>query len=534
MVDENEALNSGMVRAAFAPPPRVVAIAALWVVALAASLGFAQESAIRPSLGGGSFDRYPLQREASLTEALPTAIGLQPQDEPGQSATPQDQEPKQKSALDQAIEGLKDQQSPLDKAVSELGGSQATSPVAAAAPAAGSGGGQLQLMDISLDILTVVGSSTLPEDSIQQLEGGDHDPHKRGFTLQGAELFLQGAVDPYFDAAAGIAYFIDPNGDTVVELEEANFTTRALKHGLQIKAGQFFTEFGRNNPTHPHAWHWIDQPIINSRVFGPDGMRGPGARVSWLLPTERFSQLYFGMQNANGETMASYLASPNFYDERPIGGRPFVERSVHGLQDRLYYARWENSWTDCNEQRTWLWGTSAAVGPNASGSHGSTQIYGTDLTMKCKPEKNERGWPFMVWESEFIWRAYEADTYIGPNPANPSVNIGLLPDVLHDWGFYTQLLYGFKPRWACGLRYEYANAIGDSFDEDFNQIRHNDDPFRDQRHRLSPLIAYYPTEFSRFRLQYNFDYAQHLEGRDAHSIWFGAEVLIGSHPAHKF
>ena len=86
-------------------------------------------------------------------------------------------------------------------------------------------------------------------------------------------------------------------------------TTRSLPDGLQLKAGQFLTEFGRINPTHPHAWAWLDQPIINTRVFGPDGMRAPGVRLSWLLPVEWFSQVYLTVQNANGETMASFLAS---------------------------------------------------------------------------------------------------------------------------------------------------------------------------------------------------------------------------------
>jgi hypothetical protein len=130
------------------------------------------------------------------------------------------------------------------------------------------------------------------EPEILQLEGGDHDPHKRGFTLSGAELFLSGAVDPYIDAAGNITYFINPEGDTVVELEEAYMTTRSLPHNLQVKAGQFFTEFGRNNPQHPHQWLWIDQPIINTRVFGPDGMRGPGMRVSYLMPTEHYSEVF--------------------------------------------------------------------------------------------------------------------------------------------------------------------------------------------------------------------------------------------------
>lgn len=52
---------------------------------------------------------------------------------------------------------------------------------------------------------------------------------------------------------------------------------------------------------------------------------------------------------------------------------------------------------------------------------------------------------------------------------------------------------------------------------------------------------FHPTEFSRIRLQYNYDHALHLEfdglgsrGKDAHSVWLGFEVLIGSHPAHRY
>jgi len=80
---------------------------------------------------------------------------------------------------------------------------------------------------------------------------------------------------------------------------EAYLTTTSLPWDLQVKAEHFFTEFGRNNPLHPHAWAWIDQPLINTRLLGGDGSRAPGARLSWLLPTPWYSEVYFGAQNAN-------------------------------------------------------------------------------------------------------------------------------------------------------------------------------------------------------------------------------------------
>ena len=77
-----------------------------------------------------------------------------------------------------------------------------------------------------------------------------------------------------------------------------------------------------------------------------------------------------------------------------------------------------------------------------------------------------------------------------------------------DWGFYTQLLYGFHPGWAAGLRYEFTGGSGESVREFGSR---NQDPFRDDRHRVSPLLAWYITEFSRLRLQYNYDRADHLK-----------------------
>ena len=118
---------------------------------------------------------------------------------------------------------------------------------------------------------------------------------------------MLGAVDPYLDGEIHLIYFLDPEGESQFELEEAFVTSRMLPlrleaQGLQVEFGQMFTEFGRINPQHPHAWDWQDQPVVLSRFFGPDGMRGVGTRVGWLLPVPWFSELHAGVQNAQGET----------------------------------------------------------------------------------------------------------------------------------------------------------------------------------------------------------------------------------------
>jgi hypothetical protein len=403
-------------------------------------------------------------------------------------------------------------------------GATAGAPALASRPAQGA---NLRLIDVSFDTLVVAGASTADDDEIRNLQAGGHDPARRGFTLQQAELSLAGAVDPYFTGEAHVVFT-----DSVVELEEAFLTTQSLPYGLQIEAGHFLTEFGRLNPAHPHAWQWIDQPVINSRLLGPDGLRNPGVRLGWLAPLPWFTQLHLGAQDASGETASSFLGEgaggghehgheEDEGDAVGIGARPLVERNVHTLDDLLYLARWENGFA-FGETVSAKVGASALFGPNATGPRGRTRIYGGDAVVKWRPSDNFRGWPFLVWETEAMARDYEAQG------ARDAAGILTLPGTtLHDWGLYTQLLYGFTYRWAAGLRYEHASGSGASLGG------RSADPLRDDRDRVSPLLSWRPTEFSRLRLQYNFDRADHLDA-DAHSVWLGIEILYGKHPAHGF
>jgi hypothetical protein len=77
---------------------------------------------------------------------------------------------------------------------------------------------------------------------------------------------------------------------------------------------------------------------------------------------------------------------------------------------------------------------------------------------------------------------------------------------------------------VAGFRGEYVNGNEGAYDAN--------DVFRGERTRVSPNLTFYPSEFSKFRLQYNYDHGE-LFGTD-HSIWFQVEFLLGSHGAHKF
>lgn len=383
-----------------------------------------------------------------------------------------------------------------------------------------SDGKNFRLLDVSLSVMAAGGGSTERDESLQTLQGGGHDPRKRGFTLQNTELSLSGAVDPYFTGEARVIYFIDPlEGESIFELEEAFITTSSLPYGLELEAGQMFTEFGRINPRHPHQWEWMDQPIINSRLFGPDGLRQLGVRLGWRTPLAWHSEFHFGAQNANGETAASFLANGALFEERAVGGRSFVDRGVRSLKDLLYLLRWENAFDLSAEWRASV-GVSTLFGPNSTGPDGRTAIHGADLVVDWRPVQNHREWPFLTWQSEVMYRDYRADAFAGEG-------IFLAGETFKDYGFYTQVLYGFAPRSQAGVRFEYASGSGESIDGREN------DAFRDDRYRVSPLIEFLLSEFSRIRLQHNYDDADHLAAGDAHSIWVGFEYLIGSHSAHR-
>lgn len=493
------------------------------------------------------------------------------------------------------VQALPQQQpgtSPLDEAIADLDAptpaSQPQPPALLQRPLGR--GAQLRLIDVSLDVLFFAGASSASDDSISTLQGGGHDPKTRGYTLGQAELSLSGVVDPYFTAEAHILSVINPtSGETAFELEEAFLTTTGLPYGLQLEAGYFLTEFGIVNPQHPHVWDWLDMPVANSRMFGSDGMRQAGFRASWLLDTLWFSEIHFGMQNANGVTMASFLGGELFHshggnghdhgahddeagadehghaeehgeddqgehaeehddhddemhmaDEHDhdhdieggpgIGGRPIIAQDVRKLKDFVYLMRWENAF-DLSDELTAVLGVSSLLGPNSSGPAGSTWLYGFDMKWRWTPANSFRGYPFLTWQTEYMRRRYEAaassmDVTLADGDTE---TVSFAADTLDDWGMYTQVLYGFQINWAAGLRFEYANGSG----RGYNHGGRAADPFRDRRYRLSPLLSWRASEFTRIRLQYNYDHATHLE-EEAHTMWVGFEWLYGAHPAHRF
>jgi hypothetical protein len=368
--------------------------------------------------------------------------------------------------------------------------------------------------NISLDGLFAAAASTDPD--LGTLETGAHDPNQRGFTLQNLELTLGGSVDPYFSAIAHIVYQIDQEGESTLEVEEAYMTSTALPYNLQLRAGQFFTQFGRLNPTHPHAWAFVDQPLVNGRMFGGDGLRQTGLQLAYLAPLPVYTEAIVAVQNSQGETMFSFRNVPG----EDLFGRTLIERQVEGVDDLLITPKLATSFNPSDTQ-TVLLGLSGAFGPNGSGESAMTQIYGIDLYYKWKPLRTVKGWPFVAWQTEVMKRQYD-NAAVADDPTTAQDETAS-EEVLRDWGGYTQVVWGFTPRWVTGLRGDYVAGRGGDLT----------DPLRERRVRVSPDLTFYPSEFSKWRLQYNWDHLQTQED-NVHSVFLQWELLIGTHGAHTF
>src|SRR5438552_1899529 len=375
-------------------------------------------------------------------------------------------------------------------------------------------GGGKNYMNISFDGLFALAYSSARD--LNNIEVGDHDPQQRGFNARNTELAFDGAVDPYFEGFANIVFKLDNDNETEVEVEEAFMQTTNLPFGLQLKGGQFFAAFGRINPTHPHTWDFADDPLVNGLFLGPDGLRGVGAQISWTLPLSWYSQLIFASQNGRGSTGFSFR---NPGDDGMFFDRETTDREVRGLQDFVWIPRWENS-VDLSPTQVVLAGVSGAFGSNETGANSRTQIYGADFFYKWKSAHAEGGFPFVNGKSEAMYGRSEAGR--GVDQTFP------VAETFHDWGMYSQVLWGFKKGWVAGVRGDYVHMQDSHFTDDLD---------RQSRSRVSANLTWYPTEFSKLRLQYNHDFLESnffLSDRQVDSVFLQFEFILGAHGAHKF
>ena len=358
----------------------------------------------------------------------------------------------------------------------------------------------------SLSGLVAMGGSTANGNELKQLQAGAHDPRKNGFTIQALSLAVHARFNEQLDATASIVSHIEPDGESLVELEQAFIQAQGLTDNLSVKAGQYFLDFGEENTRHPDDWDFVDVPFLITRLFGGDKLRSQGIHLTWQTPMPWRSTLSLGISNPVGETATSFL----YEQGETVGGHVLLARDVESPGDLLYLLKWSHRLPVAGPHHIGF-GASALFGPNATGDSTDTQIYGLDFEWTKYANAHSQK-PLFNWRTELMLRRYEAGDNNDPTH-----------ETLKDYGLFSQAVWQLDNKWALGLRAEYADSNGGKVN----------DPLRDNRKRLSLNITRPLAKSVKWRLQYNHDRDNTLSDNNADSVWLQLVYQAGSHNEHE-
>ncbi len=330
-------------------------------------------------------------------------------------------------------------------------------------------------------------------------------PPPRGLGLGESEVNLNANVDQAVFANLTLAF----ERDNSVGVEEGFIQPTALPYGLTLKAGRFFSGVGYLNSQHSHTWDFADQPLPYMAFLNTQ-YDDDGVQLLWLAPTPMFVQ--FGGELFRGDAF-------------PAGGRDnhnagvgawsaFVDLGDDIGTSASYSVGLSHLWTKAEDRTT-------------RGQNGTDAFTGTDHTTildavyKWAPNGNF-ALTYLKLQSEFFLREENGTFY----PAG-GVAAGLPFSNGTETGFYVQGVYQFMPQWRFGLRYDqvHAPSLGPLF------AGTTLDNLGATSRRYSAMVDFSPSEFSRFRLQYNLDRAR--PGTDNQLI-LQYIVSIGAHGAHQY
>lgn len=353
-------------------------------------------------------------------------------------------------------------------------------------------------------------------------EGHGHGagPGERGFGIDESELTISGNIDPYFSG-----YFTAAIIDEEVEVEEAFIQNTGYLPGTTLKFGRFFSAFGYQNEQHPHAWDFVDAPLVHQAFFGGN-LAEDGLQARWLAPTPLFVEL--GAEGGRGA---------NF---------PGSEREKNGFNSGAAFLRIGD---DVGVNNSYRFGASYRQTRAAEREYDDTDSAGNEIENLFEDLEST------MWGLDFVWKwapngdpsgrnfKFQAE-YFQREEKGTLVydleNVSLLgtPDGAYkseQKGFYAQVVYQFMPRWRVGARYDqldsgtldYALITDGTIARDDLQLLRDHKP-----KRTSAMLDFSPSEFSRFRLQYTRDEARFDETDN--QIFLQYIMSLGAHGAHKF
>ncbi|MGC8763736.1 MAG: hypothetical protein ACP5VN_08920 [Acidobacteriota bacterium] len=282
------------------------------------------------------------------------------------------------------------------------------------------------------------------------------------------EVAFSSAIDPY--ATANVFLSLE---DGAFNVEEAYAAFPGLPGGWTMKLGKFKMDFGKQNAMHTHTWFQADPPLALRTMLGEEGLSEVGVSFSHLLPTPWMSDLTFEVTGARNDTV--------------FGGK---------RSDLSYLAAWRNFW-DLSDHSSLEAQLSLVQGKNAAG-HG-TGLGNLAVTYRYKPLATGTRASFL-WRTELI-----RENYRGLDGLNRST------------GAFSYVDWQFTRGWFAGLRADYAE--------------HPQAPWlHDKGGALT--LTYFPSEFQKFRLQFERIHYAGVGMRNALVFEYG--FAIGPHGAHPF
>lgn len=313
-----------------------------------------------------------------------------------------------------------------------------------------------------------------------------------GFELGEAEINLQSSVDTVFYGNLTVAL-----SDEGAGVEEAWMQTTGLSGGFTVKGGRFFSNAGYLNSVHAHADDFVDRPLPYQTFLGGQYAED-GVQARWVAPTATLVEL-----GAEFDWGSAYPATSNG-DSSPGSYTLYARVGGDAGADNAWQAGLARISTDAVD-RVSADGTGEAF-------TGDSNLTILDFVWKWAPGGNPTVRNFKV-QGEYFRRSEDGSFDGIPYDGTQSA-------------WYLQGAWQFRPLWRVGLRYDTA-------DPDSGPLLAGtviEDPGRDA-YRLSAMIDYSPSEFSRLRLQYTNDHVL----SETENQWYLQYIMsLGAHGAHQF
>ena len=415
----------------------------------------------------------------------------------------------------------------LEARIAQLEAQAATSPAPAPSPSpapapAASAGGAGTAFNPAMSVILAGTYAHLSEDPATYRivvfvpSGPEVGPGDRSFNLGESELTLAANVDPYFYANLTASVLADDS----ITVEEAYFRTTALTHGFTVKGGRFFSSIGYLNDVHAHAWDFVDQPLAYQAFLGSQ-LAEDGVQAKWLAPTDVFVEI--GVETGNGDRFPGTRRTGN----GPNGGAAFV----HVGDDLGDSASWRAgvSWLDRQAEGRTYPDANASGQPVVNAFSGSSRTWIVDATLKWAPHGDPTQ-HLLKLQAEYLRRTEDGTLAYDTTGAQLGGDFRSVQS-----GWYVQGVYGFRPRWRTGLRYDYLDAVSTRIGlVSGGQLPATAFPIlaAASPRRVTWMLDWSPSEFSRLRAQYAWDDAR-ATVRDRQLI-LQYLYSIGAHGAHKY